>query len=193
MGTTSSKPDETGAHRGKTTLKTFRFMEDLSVALEKEAEQKGMTLNALASSILTKHVEWDEKAGEIGFIPVYKPIFLALLGAMNDKTLDQIGRTLLVPLWKDMTTFWLQDFSGDRILDFLTKGRNLPYVQTEVKKQGREYTIIFHHDLGPKWGVVLHGALDELVRKFYRAQPTISIGETVVTAEFTVPPANSPT
>jgi len=187
------KPEESVVRREKTTLRTFRLSEALALDLEEEAENQGMTLNALASSILTKHVEWDRKAEEIGFIPVYKPFFLALLAAMDDKALDQMGRTILVPLWKDMAEFWLQDPSGDRILDFLSKSRHLPYAQTEVKRQGRDYTIVFHQDLGPRWSIVLHGALDDLARKFFRAQPTISMGETVNTVRFTIPQANSPT
>jgi hypothetical protein len=192
MNPAPSKPEENDGRHRKTTLRTFRFSEELAQAIEEEAEKRGITLNALASSILTKHVEWDEKAGEMGFIEVYKPVFMALIGTMDDKVLEQMGRTILVPMWEDMAEFWLQDPSGDRILDFMSKWRNLPYVQTEVKRQGREYTIVSHHDLGPKWSITLRGALDELARKFFRAQPTVNIGETVVTVRFTIPEVNSP-
>lgn len=185
--------DEDARRGRRTTLKTFRFSEELALALEEEAKEQGITLNALASSILTKHAEWDAKAGRFGLIPIYKPIFAALLGATDDETLNRIGRTVLAVMWKEMASFWLHDSSGDGILDFLSRHRQLPYVQTEIKKEGRDYTIVFHHDLGPKWSIVLHSALDEFVRKSFHAQPTVSVGDTVVTAQFVAPQADSPT
>jgi hypothetical protein len=187
MDGASSDPSET-AHPRKTTLRTFRFSEELAYALEAEAEEQETTLNALVSSVLTKHVEWDAKANKFGFIPTYKPIFTGVIQMLDDESLDRIGRTVLPGMWKEMASFWFQDSSVDKILDLLSvRSRLLPYVQTEVKKEGRQCTIVTHHDLGPKWSVVLHGAFDELVRKLFHSQPTISVGDTVVTVEFSVP------
>ena len=175
-------------HQRKTTLRTFRFSGELAEALEAEAQEQGMTLNAVVSSILTKYVEWDAKAGKFGFIPTYKPIFKSLLQASDEESLDRVGRAVVAPMWKEMASFWLHDSSGERILDLLSmRSRHLPFVQSEVTREGRKYTIVTHHDLGPKWSVVMRGAFDELVRTSFHAQPTISAGETVVTAEFSAP------
>ena len=147
-----------------------------------------MTLNALVSSVLTKQSEWDAKAAKFGYIPVYRPIFAQLLQASDDDSLDRMGRAVLPAMWKEMTSFWFQDSSEARILDLLSmRSRHLPYVQTEVKREGHRCTIVTHHDLGPKWSVVLRGAFDELVRKYFHSQPTISVGDTVITVQFSVP------
>jgi hypothetical protein len=187
MKSTSPGPDEISRQR-KTTLRTFRFSEELARALESEAQEQGMTLNALVSSILTKHVEWDARAAKFGFIPTYKPVLMALLQASDEESLDRIGRTILAPMWKEMASFWFHDSSEDRILDLLSmRSRHIPYIQSEVNREGRKCTIVTHHDLGPNWSIALHGALDELVRKSFHAQPTITVGDTIVTAEFLLP------
>lgn len=187
MNSSSSAPDETGHHR-KTTLRTFRFTEELAHALEADAQEQGMTLNALVSLILTKHIEWDAKAAKFGYIPTYKTVLTSLIQASDEESLDRMGRTILAPMWKEMASFWFQDSSEDRILDLLSmRSRHLPYIQSEVRKEGRKCTIVTHHDLGPNWSIVLHGAFDELVRKTFHAQPTISVGDTVVTVEFPTP------
>ena len=187
MDSASSSPGET-VHQRKTTLRTFRFSEELTRALEAEAEEQGITLNAFVSSILTKHVEWDAKAAKFGYIPTYKPIFTWLLQASDDESLTRLGRTVLPAMWKEMASFWFQDSSEGRILDLLSmRSRYLPFIQSEVKREGRKCTIVTHHDLGPKWSVVLRNAFDELARASFHAQPTISVGETVVTVEFSVP------
>jgi hypothetical protein len=187
MENTSSMPNGTPNQR-KTTLRTFRFPEELAHLLEAEAQEQGMTLNALVSLVLTRHMEWDAKAAKFGYIPVYKPLLVSLLQASDEESLNQMGRTMLAPMWKEMASFWFHDSSEERILDLLSmRSRHLPYVQSEVRKEGRKCTIVTHHDLGPKWSIVLHGAFDELVRKFFHAQPTISVGDTVVTVDFPIP------
>jgi len=183
----SSSPGETGRQR-RTTLRTFRFPEELAQAVDAEAQEQGMTLNALVSSILTKHVEWDAKAAKFGFIPSYKPVVTALLQASDEASLDRIGRTVVAPMWKEMASFWFQNSSEESILDLLSmRSRHLPFVQSEVKRDGRRLTIVTHHELGPKWSIVMRGAFDELVRTSFRAQPTIGAGDTIVTVEFSVP------
>ena len=187
MNSSSSAPDEKG-HQRKTTLRTFRFPEELAQSLEAEAQGRGMTPNALVSLILTNYMEWDAKAAVFGFIPAYKPVFESLLQASDDESLNHLGRTILAPMWKEMASFWFRDSSEERILDLLSmRSRHLPYVQTEVRKEGRKCTIVTHHDLGPKWSIVLRGAFDELVRKSFHALPTISVGDTVLAVEFQIP------
>ena len=171
----------------KTTLRTFRFSEELTRALEAEAEEQGMTLNALVSSVLVKHIEWDAKAAKFGYIPNYKPIFMWLLQASDEESLNRLGRTVLPTMWREMASFWFKDSSENKILELLSmRSRHLPFVQSEVKREGRKCTIVTHHDLGPRWSIVLHSAFDELVTASFHKQPTISVGETVVTVEFPV-------
>jgi hypothetical protein len=175
-------------HQRKTTLRTFRFSEELTHALEAEAEDQGLTLNALVSSILTRHIEWDTRAAKFGYIPVYKPMFTWLLQTSDEESLSRLGRTLLPAMWKEMASFWFQDSSEERILDLLSiRSRYLPFIQTEVKREGRKHTIVTHHDLCPNWSIVMRSAYDELVRTSFHAQPTIVTGQTVVTVEFSIP------
>lgn len=178
----------------RTGLRTFRLPEDLIAALEKEAQDDGTSLNALISSLAHRHAEWDSRAKRFGFISVHGPLFRGLLDRLDDQTLDQLGRTVLLPLWRDMATFFYNDLLPNRILDFLSmRSRHLTYVQTEVKMQDNLYTVVVHHELGPKWSVVLHAALDEMARQAFHTQPKMSVSGTVVTAEFRPHQESSPT
>jgi hypothetical protein len=186
---------ESNARTGRRTgLRTFRLPVELIAGLEKEAQDKGLSLNALMAQLGHKYLEWESKAEKFGFVPVSHPLFRDILGRMDDQALLQVGRTVLTPLWRDMAVFFYNDGSPEKVLDFLSmRSRYLPYVQTEVRRQGNVYTISVHHDLGSKWSVLLHGALDELAKQVFHAQPKISgIGE-VVTAEFTASQGSSPT
>jgi hypothetical protein len=180
--------EKAGTRLRRTSLKTFRLPEGLLLLLEREAEAQGTTLSALVSSILTNYIEWDVKARKFGFIPVYKPIFTMLSETPDVKALDQIGRNALLGTWKEMTEYWFQESSPEMVLQFLEfQSRYIPYVQTGVRRQGNSYTVVLHHDLGPTWSVVYRGALDELARRMFKAQPVIDMGNTVVKAYISVP------
>jgi hypothetical protein len=46
----------------KTVLRTIRIDKNLDDALDKDAEEHGVSENALVSSILAKYIEWDRYA-----------------------------------------------------------------------------------------------------------------------------------
>ena len=43
----------------KTVLKTMRISDYINTLLEKDAESKGVSVNALISMVMTKYAEWD--------------------------------------------------------------------------------------------------------------------------------------
>jgi len=47
-----------GKSKKKTVLRTIRIDKDLDDALDKDAEEHGVSENALIASILTKYIEW---------------------------------------------------------------------------------------------------------------------------------------
>jgi hypothetical protein len=167
----------------------------LARSLQKEAADEGTTVNALANSILSGYFEWDKKAREFGFISLHRPIFMKLIEGLDDGTLARIGREVMAATWKEMAEFWLQDSSPDKMLEVLSmRSRiNPTRLRTRITKDEDTYTIVLHHDFGPKWSVVEKAAIQELVRQSFHAEPRISAGESVVTARFRVRPRNPPT
>ena len=122
---------------------------------------------------------------------MYKPLLRVLIERLDDESLAQTGK-VLPDMWKEMAEFWFQDSSVEKILEFLTfRSRYVPQMQTEIRIEDSTCTIVYHHDLGSKYGVLIRSGLDELVRRSFRTPPTVDIGETIVTAQFPVPPRNS--
>jgi predicted HicB family RNase H-like nuclease len=46
----------------KTVLRTIRIDKDLDDTLDKDAKERGVSENALISSILVRYVDWDKKS-----------------------------------------------------------------------------------------------------------------------------------
>jgi hypothetical protein len=165
----------------------------LARSLEKEAASEQTTVNALVNSVLRDYLDWGVKALEFGFISVHKPLFESLFKELDDETLTRIGREVLFPTWKEMAEFWFHDSSPDKLLQVLTmRSKFSPHtLRTRITQDEGAYTIVFHHEFGLKWSIVEKSALQELVRKSFLVEPSISTGSSVVTARFKVTRKNS--
>jgi hypothetical protein len=162
-------------------------------SLEKEATDEGTTVNADINSILGQHFGWDKKAREFGFVWVHKPIFRRLVDIADEEELARLGREVIFATWKEMAEYWLQDSTPDGILNALSlRSKYGSSTRSMVAREGDEYTIVLHHEFGPKHSIALKSALRELAKSFH-ATPRLSAGESVVTARFKVNPRNLPT
>lgn len=156
-------------------------------SLEKEAADEGTTVNADVNSIIRQHFDWHKKAQEFGIVEIPKSVFMSLTEGLDDERLARIGRDVVPATWKEMAEFWFQDSSPNGIIRHLmTRAKFNPYNRTEVTQEEGNYTIVLHHDFGPKWSIIAKNALQEFVRKSFHVEPRISAGESVVTARFKV-------
>jgi Rad3-related DNA helicase len=173
----------------KTHLRTFRLSESLERSLEKEAADEGTTVNADVNSILSQHFSWVKKAEEFGFYSIPIRLLRDILEKLDDEALAQLGREVLPALWKEMAEFFSQDSSLDGMVRFQAmRSKFNPHNETRVMLDGDVYTIVWRHDFGPKWSIVVKSAAQEFVRKSFHVEPRMNIGESVVTARFKVKP-----
>ncbi len=54
----------------KTVLRSIRIPEELEEIIAKDAEAKGLSVNALVASILTKYSQWDRYADKFGLVTI---------------------------------------------------------------------------------------------------------------------------
>lgn len=171
----------------------MRLSESLTRALQRQAAHEGTTVSALTNSILSEYYDWVKKARDFGFIPIYRPILMRMLEGLDDETLRSIGREGLAPSWKEMAEFWFQDSSPKALLDAIPLTSKFDSnIGTGIKNEEGKLTLVFGHDIGPRWSIVLESALRELSRKTFHTEPRISAGESVVTAVIRLPEKDSP-
>jgi hypothetical protein len=181
---------EAGKVERKSVLTSTRLPESLALALKKEAADGGTTVNAVINSILRRHFEWDKPVRESGFALIQKPVLKELIERADDETLVRIGREI-VPAWfEDMSNYWFQDSSFDRILDTLnTRFKFDPLMHVEMTRKGGAYSVVFRHDLGPKWSVLAEAVARALAKKFFASELQVTRGDSVVMARFKFNPA----
>jgi hypothetical protein len=177
----------------KSVLKTFRLSESLARSLEKQAADEGITGNALANSVISEYFEWTRKSREFGFLALPRPMLISLVEKLDEKELDRIGREVLAATWKEMAQFWFQDSSPDSILRVLImRAKFDSKLSTKVMREDGTYTVVLRHDYGPKWSIIVAGALRESVKQSFHVEPRMTRGASVITAHFKVRPTNLP-
>lgn len=145
----------------KTVLKTMRISDYINTLLEKDADFKGVSVNALISMIMTKYVEWDRYIERFGGITLRPQAIKEILEAVDDDKLAEIAKHSGSRFPKEFVLFWFKKANLDTYLKSLRltckyKG----YARYELDTDGSEYTVILIHDLGVKWSNFLMYVVD---------------------------------
>jgi predicted DNA binding CopG/RHH family protein len=173
--------------RVKTVLRTIRLSEELETKLEKLASEKGIAMNALVSSALTKYALWDHLTERFGFVTISKTLFKDFVDSADPEKLQELASTHRPQVMKDMMLFWFQDVNVDNFLEFLTRrGRYGLDVKVEIKREGNNLTLIVTHDFGLPYTKFLRTALDAEFRTLFKIVPTIDTTESSVMVKATL-------
>jgi|SRR5262245_47529935 len=146
----------------KTVLKTMRIPNYINTLLEKDADSKGISVNALISTIMTKYAEWDRYIERFGGITIKPQAFKEILEEVDEDKLADIAKRSGSRFPKEFVLFWFKRASLETYLESLKlickyKG----YAQYELESEGSDHTIILIHDLGPKWSNFLMHVVEE--------------------------------
>jgi hypothetical protein len=80
----------------KTVLKTMRIPNYINTLLEKDADSKGISVNALISMIMTKYTEWDRYIERFGGITIKPQALKEILEEVNEDRLSLSKRICII-------------------------------------------------------------------------------------------------
>jgi hypothetical protein len=173
----------------KTVLRSIRLSGDHDEVLDEEAKRKGVSVNFLLTSIITKYVEWDRFAERFGFVYVTRQGFRSLFDLLSDETLVVHGKEVGSKNAPDITRFWFGKLNLETFFSFLALfskyGAAFHY---ERQSSGRTHTVTFHHELGPRYNVVLVNYIDQAIRNIVGVAPRFETGNNSFIAIFEEPP-----
>lgn len=171
----------------KTVLRTIRIPEEYDDSLRKDARSKGLSVNALLSTIIARQVEWDRFSERYGFISVTTEVLRNLIGAIDQKRLEEMGRRAGSRIPREMMLFWkikptIENFPT--LLGFVSKYMKIAQYEVE-NEPGQQTVITARHELGENWSIWLRALLDEALRTSFGIQAEFEISQGFVVARFT--------
>jgi hypothetical protein len=140
----------------KTMLKTMRIPDYINTLLEKDADSKGISVNALISMIMTKYAEWDRYIERFGGITIKPQALKDILEVIDEDKLADIAKRSGSRFPREFVMFWFKRANLDTYLKSLKLAcKYKGYARYELETEGSEYTVILIHDLGEKWSKFL--------------------------------------
>lgn len=158
----------------KTVLKSIRMTEADEEVLRKDAEAKGITFNALVSSLITRYVEWDRLAERYGFIALPRQSYRYLMALLDTAELERFGRETGAINAPAIASFWFKSLGTPTFLKFLAVyAKHCRIWDYEVGRTGGQLVLTVHNDIDPAYSVAIRSYFDEAIRSIVGVAPKI--------------------
>jgi hypothetical protein len=182
-----SRSSELRYKKRKMVLRAIRITEDLDDELHRDAESRNMTLSALISSILTRHVEWDRYAERFGFVTIANDSFARLVGSIEDDKIVKIAQELGANVPRELAMFWFKKSNLDKLLELISLfGKYSGTQKCEIERDGGNFTLVLRHNLGEKWSLFLKNFIDEAIKAVTGTLPQCELVSQAVFFSFLV-------
>lgn len=157
--------------KDKTSVISVRVSADVKEKLEIESEMNATTLNTLISQVLSKHVEWDRFAEDIGFVFLTRPFLRSLLDNVDEKTVTALAVSTCRSAMRDAILFLKGEININfflQALDLWIGASHIPF--RHIEKNGNHRYVI-QHELGKKWSVYITAVTNALLNEIgYRTE-----------------------
>jgi len=174
--------------RQKATTRTIRLPEYLDNLLERDSEDKRISINSLVNSLITRYAEWDRYTDKIGFISLPREVIKLLLDSIDDEKIRQLAERFGSRHAEEYMMFWFKRLSPDTFLDQLALFcRYAGLARYEIETNGRDKVIVLHHELGRKWSIFLGHIIVQIMKNTIKVVPKFDITEYSIVFRFFVP------
>jgi hypothetical protein len=151
-----------GSNGKSSSAMTLRVDKEIVDKLRSEANNKGMSLNALTNQALHRYVEWNTFEQGSGMVPVSAPVLVELLNRISEEEIINIAKTVGKNTARDLTLLVKGTMDVDSFICwFLARMKNCSVI-TENKENvygeiwnnnNNNRIYVLKHALGYKWSL----------------------------------------
>jgi hypothetical protein len=134
---------------------TLRFDGDVLEQLRKEANQKRVSLNTLASQIFKTHTEFSGAAAKAGMISFPKNLLIRLMNRLSEEEVKQLSQEISKNGMKDMLLMIKHQYSTEAFIDLIESWIRICGFPFTHDQSDNTHNFIIQHDMGKRWSVYL--------------------------------------
>lgn len=134
---------------------TLRFDGDVLEQLRKEANQKRVSLNTLASQIFKTHTEFSGAAAKAGMISFPKNLLIRLMNRLSEEEVKHLSQEIAKNDMKDMLLMIKRQYSTEAFIDLIESWIRVCGFPFTHDQSGNTHNFIIQHDMGKRWSVYL--------------------------------------
>jgi hypothetical protein len=189
---------ENSASPRKTRSITFRLDSSVTDELQREADQKEISLNVLVNQALKRYEEWDRYESKIGMMPVPK----VMLSSLIDKSIkiaknagikdvepyrDEIIKSaaeIAFSIMKDSVLFMKKQYNLWTVLSVLEQYMKVSDINSDHRIEGeRKHVFIIQHELGENWSLFTKELLKLIFENLAKVKVEVNITPNTTVAE----------
>jgi hypothetical protein len=189
---------ENSGYPRKTRSITFRLDSSVTDELQREADQKEISLNVLVNQALKRYEEWDRYESKIGMMPVPK----VMLSSLIDKSIkiaknagikdveryrDEIIKSaaeIAFSIMKDSVLFMKKQYNLWVVLSVLEQYMKVSCINSDHRTEGeRKHVFIIQHELGENWSLFTKELLKLIFENLAKVKVEVNITPNTTVAE----------
>ena len=187
----------------KTRSITFRLDPSTVDNLQREADQKEISLNVLVNQVLRRYVKWDTFESKIGMMPVPKIIlstcFNKAILVANEVGMDQdeIGShrdeiiksaaEISYALIRDSALLMKRTYNLWTVLEILQEYMKVSDMKSDHRiEPGNTHVFMIQHELGENWSIFTKVLLNLIFESLANTRPDVSITSNTIIAKVTL-------
>lgn len=173
-----TREDDRGRSK-KTRSVTFRIDLEIIDQLQRDADQKEMSLNVLVNQVLKRYAGWGRYETKMNLMPVPKLMLTSLVGEAVavaksnglkdiDTYRDEIVKQAAAKafdIMKDTVMFMKKQYNLWAVLSLLEEYMSVSGIVADHKIEGRKHIFVIHHDLGENWSLFTKELLSLIFEK----------------------------
>jgi hypothetical protein len=144
---------------------SYRLPEHIIEGLEAEAQQEGISQNALVKQILEKYIHWEIFANNIGMIPVPSEILRVLGEKMDGVVMNEIIQAM-TPMIKDWVMYMKGGYDLKKVIESMEEYMRASGMTSDHRIEGSVHHFIIQHNLGIRWSLFTEMFLKQIFHDF---------------------------
>lgn len=187
----------------KTRSITFRLDPNTVDNLQREADQKEISLNVLVNQVLRRYVKWDTFEPKIGMMPVPKIIlstcFNKAILAANESGMNQYeieshrdemiksAAEISFSLIKDSALLMKRTYNLWTVLEILQEYMKVSDMKSDHRiEAGNNHVFIIQHELGENWSLFTKVLLNLIFENLASVRPDVNTTPNTIIAKVTL-------
>ena len=132
---------------------TLRFDGQILNSLRKEAEQKRISLNTLASQIFKTHVEFSGAAAKAGMVSFPKNLLVRLMNKLSEDEVSQLSQEIAKNEMKDTLLMIKHAYTIEAFVDLIESWIRVSGFSYTHDVSGSSHYFGIQHEMGKRWSL----------------------------------------
>ncbi len=131
-------------HKNQTVNLSCRIEKDVYDVLNKEAKEKGISLNSLVNSMAKKFINWEIYSAEIKLVALSKKTLENIIDILDDQTMQQIAKNVGGDVIRELVFLSFNEMNFENLIQALVlNATRFGTVKHEII--GSKHIINIHH------------------------------------------------